>query len=146
MLVENVDAIYKKDLRVTDTGIRVTCLAGAGMEVFVAQAVNALRRINEALPRSSNSSEAASRRRRAGGFVLIFVQTSTSLRPFRGFRSRLVPDVVPHLLLALTSPVVRSEGAVSTASLDAYPEGAARKGPGRAYSQPTALDSTPSSC
>ena len=50
MLVENVDAIYKKDLRVTDTGIRVTCLAGAGMEVFVAQAVNALRRINEALP------------------------------------------------------------------------------------------------
>ena len=50
MLVDNLDDIYRKDLTVVDEGIRMVSLAGAGPEVTLAQAVNALRRINEALP------------------------------------------------------------------------------------------------
>jgi transcription-repair coupling factor (superfamily II helicase) len=50
MLVDNLDDIYRKDLTVVDEGIRMVSLAGAGVEVTLAQAVNALRRVNEALP------------------------------------------------------------------------------------------------
>ena len=50
MLVDNLDDIYRKDLTVVDEGIRMVSLAGAGPEVTLAQAVNALRRVNEALP------------------------------------------------------------------------------------------------
>ena len=50
MLVDNLDDIYRKDLTVVDEGIRMVSLAGAGPEVTLAQAVNALRRINAALP------------------------------------------------------------------------------------------------
>ena len=50
MLVDNLDDIYRKDLTVVDEGIRMVSLAGAGPEVTLAQAANALRRVNEALP------------------------------------------------------------------------------------------------
>jgi len=53
MLVDNLDEMYRKDLETTDEhggGIFVKTLAGAGMNVTVAQAVTALRRINDALP------------------------------------------------------------------------------------------------
>lgn len=50
MLVDNLDDLYRKDLTVVEEGIRMVSLAGAGPEVTLAQAVNALRRVNEALP------------------------------------------------------------------------------------------------
>jgi len=50
MLLDNLESIYKKDLKVTSSGIRVMALAKARTEVALAQAVNALKRMNEALP------------------------------------------------------------------------------------------------
>ena len=50
MLLDNLDSIYKQDLKVTDSGIRVMALAKTSSQVTVAQAVNALKRIHEALP------------------------------------------------------------------------------------------------
>lgn len=50
MLLDNLDSIYKQDLKVTDSGIRVMALANTSSQVTVAQAVNALKRIHEALP------------------------------------------------------------------------------------------------
>lgn len=50
MLVDNLDEMYRKDLKVTETGVRVAALAGASKDVALAQAVNALRRISDSLP------------------------------------------------------------------------------------------------
>ena len=50
MLVDNLDEMYRKDLTVTENGIRVVALAGASKDVTLAQAVNALRRITDSLP------------------------------------------------------------------------------------------------
>ena len=50
MLVENLDDVYKRDLSVTSTGLKVLALANVGPEVSMTQAVNALRRISDALP------------------------------------------------------------------------------------------------
>lgn len=50
MLVDNLDEMYRKDLTVTEQGIRVVTLAGASSDVTLAQAVNALRRITDSLP------------------------------------------------------------------------------------------------
>lgn len=50
MLVDNLDEMYRKDLTVTEQGIRVVALAGASRDVTLAQAVNALRRITDSLP------------------------------------------------------------------------------------------------
>ena len=50
MLVDNVDELYRKDLQVTETGLRVLVLAGAKREVVLTQATNALKRISDALP------------------------------------------------------------------------------------------------
>jgi hypothetical protein len=50
LLVDNLDDVYKSDLSVTSTGLRVLALAKVAPEVSVAQSVNALRRILDALP------------------------------------------------------------------------------------------------
>jgi len=50
MLVDNLDELYKKDLTVVKEGLQMVSLANAGPEVTLVQAVNALRRVNEALP------------------------------------------------------------------------------------------------
>ena len=50
MLVDNLDDVYKRDLSVTSTGLEVLALANVGPEVSMTQAVNALRRISDALP------------------------------------------------------------------------------------------------
>ena len=50
MLVDNLDAMYKRDLSVVDQGIRLVSLAGASQEVLLSHALSALRRINDALP------------------------------------------------------------------------------------------------
>jgi hypothetical protein len=50
MLIDNLDRAQRNDIKVTQIGIRYVGLAGVQMDVALAQAVNALKRISENLP------------------------------------------------------------------------------------------------